>query len=105
IDGSPKANAAPVDLPHSLPAAADHRELIEHPVTAGDTISGMRFALHDLITLKQRDRELRAADVDGEDAHAGQSLSAARTSSGVAVPVPFFVMVMDATRFPKRAAS
>jgi len=28
-----------------------------------------------------------------------------RTSSGVAVPVPAFMMVIDATRFPKRAAS
>ena len=28
-----------------------------------------------------------------------------RTSSGLAVPVPLFIMVMDATRLPKRAAS
>ena len=77
----------------------DGSDLVKHPVRTARTVGDSRLAARHTFVVKQRDAKLGPADVDGERGHA-----LAKTSSGEAVPVPFFMMVMEATRLPNRAA-
>src|SRR5579871_807423 len=79
-----------------LPIAADRGNLIEHPFAATLAVRRVRRTVPHGITFENCHAELGAADIDGERAH---SRAAAKTSEGLAVPVPGFIMVMDAIKF------
>ncbi len=80
-------------------------DLREHPFAPAFAVRGARFAGDHAVAVEDGHGELGAADVDGQCLHASQPASAASTSAGDAVPVPFFMIVTEATRLPKRAAA
>src|SRR6516225_2997857 len=100
IHRTPEADAAAVDARLAPPLRDDRIDLRDHPRAAPFTIGCTRFAFRHAVTVKESDREFRSADVDCQSIH-----EIARISSGEAVPVPFFMIVIEATKFPNRAAS
>ena len=80
-----------------FPTRDDARDLIEHPFAAACAVGRRRFALHHPLPSK-------TASVNFVPPMSMASvlipLAAASTSSGVATPVPRFMMVMEATRLP-----
>src|SRR5882762_7009933 len=103
IDGAAEADAAALKGCLALPLARDPDNLLEHPIPCAFAIGGPRFAADHLVVLEERHGELGTTDVDGERIH--NCAAAAKTSAGEAVPVPFFMIVTEATRLPKRTAS
>src|SRR5882724_1667455 len=104
IDGAAKADAAALEGQLALPRARDTDNLLEHPITRALPIGGPRFTADHFVAFEKSHGELGTADVHCQGIHCWAA-AAAKTSAGDAVPVPFFMMVTDATRLPKRTAS
>src|SRR5713226_6454762 len=103
IHGPAESNAAGIPLAiRPLPSGGDGNNLFHHPCGAAFTVCAVRFTFQHAIAIENGHAEFGAANVDRECNH---SPDAASTSAALAVPVPCFMMVMDATRFPTRAAS
>ncbi len=101
---SAESDAAALEPILVAPLGGCASKLFQHPVTAARAIGLLRLPGDHAVVFEYGDAELRAADVDGEGGHE-KCPAAARISSGEAVPVPRFMMVMDAARLPNRAAS
>src|SRR5690242_1976192 len=89
---------AAIEAEFAMPLASYGFDLLEHPFAAPFCIGSTRFAAYHFIVHKRRDRELGSADVNRKRRHREPwdcPRSAASTSSGEAVPVPFFMMVID----------
>src|SRR6476660_858969 len=102
IDRAAKTDAAALERKLLLPFAGNFHHLFEHPITCAGAIGRPRLSPDQFVAFEQLYRKLRAADIHGQRSHAP---AASKTSAGEAVPVPFFMMVMDATRLPNRTAS
>jgi len=96
IDGAAKADAAALEGQLALHSRAIPDNLLEHPITRALAIGGPRFTAIILSPSKRATANLvppmSTARVFIDWA------AAAKTSAGKAVPVPFFMMVTDATR-------
>src|SRR3974390_1404535 len=85
---------------------------MEHPLAPALAVGGAGDAFDHVAAIEGGHGEFGSSDVDGEscgsgskNGPAGPSLSAISTSMGVAMPVPFFMIVMDETILPNRSAS
>jgi hypothetical protein len=99
VDRAAEPHAAAFEVELAPPLRDDFADLREHPIAAAVFIGGARFRAHHAVAVEGRDLKFGAADIYCQNLHFS------RTSSGDAVPVPFFMMVMDATRLPNCAAS
>src|SRR5437870_8731635 len=102
IHRPPEPDATTFKRRFDLPLPGDRDDLPEHPIACAFAIRRARFAFDHALALEKRDRELGPSDIHRQRIHAR---AASSTSAGEAVPVPFFMIVMDAARLPNRAAS
>ncbi len=90
IDRSAETDTATVTF---RPVADDARDFRQHPLWTSLAIRDMGRAMRHAAAVEERDGKLRSADVNRQRvAHPCSS------SVGLTVPVPFFMMVCDATR-------
>src|SRR6202030_1130085 len=66
LHGSAETDAAPVE---AAPVSDDRRDFTEHPLRPALAIRRAGLAMNHAFVLKRSDRELGAADVNGESAH------------------------------------